>query len=793
MIDRRRARVPLAARRAIVHASRCGFPSPSIIRRTPLVQNRWVSERWEPVARRARRRRRGTPPTQHVVKRIDAAGVLDAGASPGMLIELHPTEAEGYYLNLDVARSEGLRDVARCAKAAASRRSFPVIVTVSYNEAARMLDGGEQVDCGAARRADPRAGWSRSSPSTTSRSRRKKVRRNDPFAEATRVRDRDAQRRARPQYGDRDGRRTDAASASRSSAGRGSSTRPRARRPKPRRAARAPAPARRPPSPAARRGGRTAVRARRRRRAAAAGRVADDRFRFHARSCKPKVDEALQAAGAEEAVPRSALQRDGRPRHLHRRLLAARSDRAGDRAQMAQARATSSIRRRRASTRRASSRTCPPEEAATTPKRRRRSAGRRRCRRRRRRRCPSRSAAPSAPAPSGARIAEPIAASSRRDDAIEPQADEPPPTSSCILCSCNGTMPLDAGALARALELAGAPPVRTMLCQKELAAFADGAQGDVVVACTQEARLFGEVAEEGGETQTIRFVNIRETGGWSAEARGATPKIAALLAAGRRCPSPRRCRASRYQSEGQLLIVGPARRRAAAGPKRCRAQLGVTVLVTGRTAGAELPAERAIPDRIPGSSRKLSGWLGAFEVAWAQENPIDLDLCTRCNACMRACPEQAIDFELPDRPRPLQATPQVRRRVRRDRRDRLRAQRHRARASASISCSTCSATPSLRDAPAAAGLLRARAPTPWRRRKAVAELATMTGEFEKPKYFAYKASICAHSRSQQDRLQPVHRRLLDARRSAPTATTSRSSRTFAWAAARARPCARRAR
>ena len=33
--------------------------------------------------------------------------------------------------------------------------------------------------------------------------------------------------------------------------------------------------------------------------------------------------------------------------------------------------------------------------------------------------------------------------------------------------------------------------------------------------------------------------------------------------------------------------------------------------------------------------------------------------------------------------------------------------------------------------------------------KAAAELAAMIGEFEKPKYFAYKASICAHSRSQK--------------------------------------------
>ena len=118
------------------------------------------------------------------------------------------------------------------------------------------------------------------------------------------------------------------------------------------------------------------------------------------------------------------------------------------------------------------------------------------------------------------------------------------------LCSCNGTMPLDGAALARALELAGALPVRTMLCQKELSAFADRASGDVVVACTQEAKLFGDVAEEGGKTQAIRFVNIRETGGWSAESKQATPKIAALLAlAG--MPEPEPVPRVAYTSPGQ--------------------------------------------------------------------------------------------------------------------------------------------------------------------------------------------------------------------------------------------------
>ena len=39
------------------------------------------------------------------------------------------------------------------------------------------------------------------------------------------------------------------------------------------------------------------------------------------------------------------------------------------------------------------------------------------------------------------------------------------------------------------------------------------------------------------------------------------------------------------------------------------------------------------------------GWLGAFDVEWSSANPIDLDLCTRCNACVTACPEGAIGLD----------------------------------------------------------------------------------------------------------------------------------------------------
>jgi ferredoxin len=311
-----------------------------------------------------------------------------------------------------------------------------------------------------------------------------------------------------------------------------------------------------------------------------------------------------------------------------------------------------------------------------------------------------------------------------------------------LICDCNKTMPLDPQALGKALdeELA----LHSTLCRREAGAFqkAVKGEGDVVVACTQERRLFAEIAQNTeGAVAPVRFVNIRETGGWSGDARQATPKIAALLAAAR-LPEPEPVPTVSYRSAGRLLLIGPLEE-----AERMAAALSDVLEVTLFSRGGAGAQERRWPV-LGGRIERIDGWLGAFDLRWVQDNPIDLDLCTRCNACVAACPEGAIglDYQID-----LQA-----------------CRSHRACVKVCEAAGAIDFTREpqlhedrfdlvldLREQP---GFLRHALPQGYVHLppaqqagapalQALLQLRELVGEFEKPRFFAYKPKLCAHSRN----------------------------------------------
>ncbi|MFQ5467567.1 MAG: 4Fe-4S ferredoxin, partial [Kiloniellaceae bacterium] len=133
-----------------------------------------------------------------------------------------------------------------------------------------------------------------------------------------------------------------------------------------------------------------------------------------------------------------------------------------------------------------------------------------------------------------------------------------------LICDCEASMPLDGGKLTRACHAAGATgdlTLHTQLCRAQLANFQDAlADGTrLLVACTQEAPLFGEIATEGmaedADAPDIAYTNIRERAGWADQAGAATPKIAALIAEAALdiAPTP----SVALASQGVCLIYGP--------------------------------------------------------------------------------------------------------------------------------------------------------------------------------------------------------------------------------------------
>jgi hypothetical protein len=160
------------------------FPVAVILQRIPLA-SRWASERWEPVAIEL------AASDAVTVEPIPAAegAEHDRWRFGGHVVELHRSEAEGYYLNVTAPAPKAFV-LWRTNEAGGEPPVAPVLVTVSYNEAARMLDGGEQVDAvplppelrptleafvAAHYRPEPK----------------KKIRRNDPFADGAFRRGRD--------------------------------------------------------------------------------------------------------------------------------------------------------------------------------------------------------------------------------------------------------------------------------------------------------------------------------------------------------------------------------------------------------------------------------------------------------------------------------------------------------------------------------------------------------------------------------------------------------------------------
>ncbi len=274
-----------------------------------------------------------------------------------------------------------------------------------------------------------------------------------------------------------------------------------------------------------------------------------------------------------------------------------------------------------------------------------------------------------------------------------------------LVCNCEGTMPLDAAALAKACGAAEAPTVHTQLCRAQLGEFQRAllGEGPLIVACTQEAPLFAEVQDDSNPGAALGFTNIRERAGWSDEANDATAKIAALLAEAALDVEP--TPALTMESQGVALVYGRDET-AIAAAKQLGGRLDVTVLLTAPK-DVEPPGLMDVPV-FKGTITAARGHLGAFELT------VDDYAATQ--------PSSRATLEFGD-----------------------------GQAGATSRCDLIldlSGGPALFPAPEKRdGYLNPDPGNPALVQKALYDIADMVGEFDKPIYIAYDADLCAHSRS----------------------------------------------
>lgn len=113
------------------------FPIHILMQRRQL-QSRWADDVWEALAVS------GSAAAEPVtVEKFMDRGAVAQYVVKGFSLELFRDEAEGYYLNVSAAEPKVF---VMWRREEGAELALPVLVTVSYGEAARALDSGENVD-----------------------------------------------------------------------------------------------------------------------------------------------------------------------------------------------------------------------------------------------------------------------------------------------------------------------------------------------------------------------------------------------------------------------------------------------------------------------------------------------------------------------------------------------------------------------------------------------------------------------------------------------------------------------
>ena len=266
-----------------------------------------------------------------------------------------------------------------------------------------------------------------------------------------------------------------------------------------------------------------------------------------------------------------------------------------------------------------------------------------------------------------------------------------------LVCDCGGTMALDG-------ERLGCE-IGHELCRSQLQRFEAALEdAPLLVACTQEAPLFAEVAEAAG-APSPRFVNIRERAGWHDHEGDAHAKIAALIAEAR-VPAAQPPLMD-VRSAGHVVVVGE-------GQETLDTAFRLSVRMPAVTLILREPSDLLLPSRIgfpivTADRVRASGAIGSFTLT--------LDGFARLDPTSRRGPR----FGEADRDAKL--------------------------VTCDLLLDISEDAPLVTGGHKRDGYRRVRPGDAVSLLETERDLAELVGEFEKPIHVSYDPTICAHSRN----------------------------------------------
>ncbi len=276
-----------------------------------------------------------------------------------------------------------------------------------------------------------------------------------------------------------------------------------------------------------------------------------------------------------------------------------------------------------------------------------------------------------------------------------------------LICNCEKTMDIDGGKLCSALGQTNPLKVHSNLCRSEIAVFNTAVESDepLLIACTQEAPLFRELAEENSSPADLSFVNIRERAGWSEAKSKTLPKIAALLKEAAYDVKPAGITA--IKSDGICLVYGSGQD-AIDVAHRLSARLSVTLLLKN--------SDDIVPPAVSGFP------IYRGEIVAAQGHFGEFEITVNKYAATVPSSRDSLEFQM---------------------------ERDGVVSNCSLIFDMTGEAPMLPSPERRDGYFHVDPALPGAVAQAMFDISDLVGEFEKPIYVTYDDSICAHSRSNQ--------------------------------------------